>query len=52
MRVSCELRPKATPLVVLDKPAGSEFLARFGKETSAVVFVTSPGVYACTHCQC
>ena len=46
MKVSVELLPKGMPLSEVDKPPGGVFIARSGYGTSAVVFETSPKVYA------
>jgi len=38
MEVSCESLPKAIPFNILDRPSGSELIARLGQGLSAVVF--------------
>jgi len=46
--VFLELLAKGMPLNFVDRSPGGLFVARLGYGTSAVVFDTSPSVYACS----
>jgi hypothetical protein len=50
INVVLEALPNGMPLTIVERPPGGVFRAKLGYAVSAVLFVTSPRVYACASC--